>query len=258
MRKNKNRIILLVLVLLLSTSVYFEMKLWAPHRLDLHFETVTSKKLPASFDGMSVAVISDINSDIENFETAIIKLEEYAPDLILFAGNVISESKEVTSQEKLETLLKRVKAPLGKFAILSASEPDSSRMLLQTSGFTILNNQLTSVFSPSKEKINLIGFNSNITVKGDDSFTLGLTYDPQLVGEIKSLKMDAVVAGKTHLGQVNIPFIGSLLHDDVHATRRSTLNGYDLILTSGIGTREPEVRLFSHPDVLILNLKSSK
>lgn len=257
MRISKNRIIALILVIMVSALVYFEMRVWAPKRLTLHFETVASQKIPASFDGISIAVISDINSDVENLENAVKQLESYAPDLILFAGNAISEKKTEGNHDKIGTYLTRLNAPLGKFAILNTTEPDSTRMLLQTSGYTILNNQLTSVYSSSKEKINLIGFNSNITVNSDDSFTLGLTHDPALIDEITSLKMDAVVAGKTHLGQVNIPFIGSLLHDQNHSNRRANIKGYEVILTSGVSTSDPEVRLFSHPDILVINLKSS-
>lgn len=258
MRITKNRIITLICFLAITTLIYFEMKVWAPNRFSLHFETVTSSKIPASFDGVSIAVLSDINSDTDNFKKAVEAIEAYSPELILFAGNVIASDVQLENSDLLTELLSQLDAPLGKFAILSQDEPDTSRMLLQTTGFTILNNQLSSVYSSTKEKINLIGFNDNISVKSDESYTFGLTYDPALLDSMTSLKLDTVVAGKTHVGHVNIPFIGSLLHDHKHSQRRSELNGYDLILTSGIGTRSPQVRLLSSPDVLIVQLKSSQ
>lgn len=257
MRITKRRLIALVFVVVLGLLVYFEMRVWAPKRLSLHFETVISSKIPASFDGTSIAVISDLNSDIDNLELAVAAIEAYQPEMILFAGNAVDMDVENFDSARFAELLNGLSAPLGKFAITKADEPDSTRMLLQTTGFTVLNNQALTIHSGNLEAINLVGFNTNISVNLEPNFTLGLTYDPSLIKALDTLKLDAVVAGMTHLGHINFPIVGSLIHHNEITQRRSMINGYDLILTSGVSTNAPKVRLMSHPDVLILTLKSS-
>lgn len=253
MRLTKKRLIGLLACSVLILLVSFEMRVWAPSRLSFHFETVTSSKIPESFDDTSIAVISDTLSNLQNLKRASATIFEYSPDMILFAGNTLDPSIEVDTNQFMQ-ILKELNAPLGKYAILNKDEADTTRMMLQTAGFTILNNQALQIFSPSGESINLVGFNDNITVVTDESFTLGLTHDPALIPKLDALKLDAIVAGKTHLGHVNIPLVGSLIHENQFTRRRSIINNFDVILTSGIGTNSPKVRLLSHPDVLILNL----
>ncbi len=89
----------------------------------LHHTSLTLKvpELPKSLDGIKIFQISDLhfgkNSHPKQLAKAVKQARLFAPDLILFCGDFISEST-IWEKEQLLTFLKQFSAPYGCFAVL--------------------------------------------------------------------------------------------------------------------------------------------
>lgn len=255
MTRLKYRILRGLLILVIVGLLILEMLYLAPRRMSVHFETVQSDKIPQSFENISIAIFSDVYGNVRNLERAVASIDAYQPEVIVFNGNLYGPSVS-ESNESISKALTSLNAPLGKFAILSESDPEAVRMLFQNAGFTILNNQQTNLYANHNEFVVLAGLTQDFSITNDTSFTLGFANDPALVDTLKDATLDMVVAGKTNLGQINLPFIGSLRFANQHTKRRQQIGKTTLLLSSGVSTTSPEVRLLTRPEVLILRLQS--
>ena len=256
MNRLKYRIVRAVLIIVIVGLIIFEMTMLAPRRMSVHFETVQSSKIPSSFDNLSLAVFSDVYGNGRNLESAISAIQAYQPEVIVFNGNLFNTTIS-DNLEQMTTLLSSLQAPLGKFAILSNQDLDSVRIVFQNAGFTLLNNQQTNLYTVQKEAISLVGLSQDISVSNTETFTLGFANNPALVDTLNDAHLDLMVSGKTNLGQVTLPFIGSLFYRNQHTKRHQIVNNTALMLSSGVSTPTPEVRLLTRPEVLILRLKSN-
>ncbi len=262
MRKYKRRILSLVVVLALVGYIYFEMTQLATKRLKLHFETVVSEKIPSSFNNQTMAFMSDVDGDVNNLRKAVKEIKTFNPDTVVFLGSLLKadEFNEDTNNLMIE-LLSDIKTNSGKIAVLSEKDNETSRQILEASGFLILENQDLLFYNPDHEAIKIIGLGATsgeVIVEDNNYFTLALSYNPDQIDANTDKNFDLMVAGKSMLGKIRLPFIGPLAKETKYAERRQTVSNTELILTSGVSTTDPDIRLFTNPDVLILTLKNAQ
>jgi predicted MPP superfamily phosphohydrolase len=85
-----------------------------------------------------------------------------------------------------------------------------------------------------------------------------LTHTPDNVYRLSRLGFAAIFAGHSHAGQIRLPVIGPLVVPSRYGRRfdhgRFIVNGTHLFVTAGIGSAEPPIRLWCHPDVLIVDV----
>ncbi|QIK70325.1 metallophosphoesterase [Erysipelothrix sp. HDW6C] len=265
LRKFRRRIITLTVILALLLGVYFEMTVFAPKRVRLRFETVTSSTLPASFNNSSVAVFSDVFSNVDNLRKAVAHINEFQPDMVLFAGNLFDTQPDDETVKIIQDLLASLPDKLGKYAVLGDVDAnaanDITRITLQNAGFRILDNGVTPIFNNSNESIQLVGLNTNTEPAFpsiNEAFTLVLAHNPDVIDQLSDKAIHLMVAGKSMNGQIRIPLLGSLLDGPQHDKKRETVNNTLLIQSSGVGNREPQLRLLTNPDVVIITLKNSQ
>lgn len=262
MKKNKKRIVRLLIVLVLVSYTYFEMTQFAPKRLKLHIETVVSEKIPESFNDKSIAFISDIDGDVENLRKATSKLSSYNPDVVVFLGSLLNPEKQNEEANKvILELLTNINTNMGKISVLSDKDNDISKEILSSAGFTILDNQELKFYSQEAEHINFVGIGASseeIILNELSSYTIALSYDPDKVDAMGDKTVDLMVSGKSLLGKIRLPFIGALNASTKYANRHQTVSDTDLVLTSGVSTTDPDIRLFTNPEVLIIRLKNAQ
>ncbi|HPR59618.1 MAG TPA: metallophosphoesterase [Prolixibacteraceae bacterium] len=129
----------------------------------VHRVVVEHEDIPASFDGFTVAQLSDMHlgtfGSIMQVEKGLEMLQKEHPDLLLFTGDLVNNR----SSEAIPyiELLKAIEAPYGKFAVLGNhdyahyarqltqidQEADELKLrdILNSMGFTILENQNTAI-----------------------------------------------------------------------------------------------------------------
>ena len=138
--------------LTLATLSYmvFEAQWLRLHRLRLELPG-----LPASLAGLKILHISDLHAGVPwPNERAIAKLVpaalEAAPDLVLFTGDMTDKKK---SLEPYLEMLSRIRAPLGKYAVLGNHDHGLRKSALHEFTFGLLGRKISGGANLSDDEV---------------------------------------------------------------------------------------------------------
>lgn len=284
MSKRKLITVIIVLMVLISTSiVIYDGFNKAPERLSINYRYLESPKIAKDLDGIQIAFISDIyyNSfmDKNRFENIVEKLNDSNPDVVIFLGDLFDSSHKSEiddkTQAEITTLLNKIEAKYGKFAILGENDYYNNDMeaivnkVLFDANFEVLKNDLVNISKDSKETFQLVGIDSPINKKDDiqaaykdvkdSEFTLTIVHTPDTAKVLPQKKTDLVVSGHSLGGQINIPLLGQIYNKELAEKFYSGLyniGSLNLYVSNGLGTTNKDVRIFAPAEIVIYTLKS--
>ena len=236
-RGNIIRICILVLILLVSAKGFINSR-----SLRLNALKIELKNLPYAFDGIKVCQITDIHAgplvsrNLIRDGVDIVMAER--PDLVVLTGDFVSGSTKFlwTSyggfrQHHFDYCMEelgRLNAPLGVFAVLGNHDFWSGQEValkiirgLENIGVQVLRNEAIHL-KRNGQSLYLIGvddyweesYNLLKALEGvpEDACRILLSHNPDVNENIESLneRIDLIISGHTHGGQVVLPFIGAL------------------------------------------------
>lgn len=235
---------------------------------------IALRKLPSSFHGLTILQFTDTHLghffDATDLRMLIEKMQQLRPDVICFTGDLYDlEHSEVP--ETIEAL-SALSAPHGKFAVLGNHDyrgyPEQTRMILEKSGFTVLNNTRVEL-QRNTEKIHIAGVDCIIhghpdlkqalsDVKQEECVIL-LVHEPDYADHASRYPVDLQLSGHSHGGQVRLPFFGAILTpplghkypDGLQYVPGSSLRVYT---SRGIGTTILPIRLLCRPEISLITL----
>ena len=247
---------ILSLLLFISAGLFVEMTKLAPKRYKTRIEIVEHEKIPKAFDNVSIAYFSDVLGDFANLNKVFETINTTKPDLILFSGNI--SNKALTEEEKTELIeqFSKLQAPLGKYSVIASEDTKHQNYdVLESSGFKTLTSTGNLIYSGSDSAIELIGINEPLETSNEasDYYTIALMNDPNMSFNVN---YDLLLAGKNLGGQIIIPFIGPLMDDSDLYQKRYDRKEYSQIITQGLGTLKYDARLLTHPETVLIVLKS--
>ena len=273
---------IIIIIILLSITFYLYTTYISSKIIDVKEERIINEKLPTNFNGLKIIQISDIHYGSTIFIKDIKKLvelvNERTPDLVVFTGDLINKDYKLNSkeQEKLITELKKIKTTIGKYAIMGEEDSSEFNTIMNQSNFTILNNSYDLIYKDNNIPILLIGLNNSKKNEDIDSayeyfnqpthnsniYTITLLHKPDTVNEIleKYPTTDLFLAGHSHNGQINIPYIGGLVKKEgsqQYINEFYQINESKLYISSGIGTNGNGFRLFCRPSINFFRLSSN-
>lgn len=211
---------------------------------------------------------------IEQFEKVVQKINESKADIILFTGDLLDRAYDYDQKEEVSKLLKKMKAPLGKFAIWGNHDYGGGAYkcyeeLLNSGEFQLLTNEIRSI-EINGRKISLIGSDdglygqdeskSLISKLDENNYNILLIHEPDLMDEYLGGNIDLAVAGHSHGGQVALPIIGAIVK--VPLGKKYTKGFYNfendrkskLFVSSGIGSTKLPFRLCNRPEIIIFDI----
>lgn len=273
---------IIIIIILFSITFYLYTTYISSKIIDVKEERIINEKLPTNFNGLKIIQISDIHYGSTIFIKDIKKLvelvNERTPDLVVFTGDLINKDYKLNSkeQEKLITELKKIKTTIGKYAIMGEEDSSEFNTIMNQSNFTILNNSYDLIYKDNNTPILLIGLNNSKKNEDIDSayeyfnqpthnsniYTITLLHKPDTVDEIleKYPTTDLFLAGHSHNGQINIPYIGGLVKKEgsqQYINEFYQINNSRLYISSGIGTNGNGFRLFCRPSINFFRLSSN-
>ena len=281
--KKKKFIFLAVVAIVLVVLVIWIA--WGNTALELNTYTVSSAKLPQSFDGYRIAHVSDLhNAEMgKNNEKLSTMLRDADPDMIAITGDLV-DSRNTDIEVALQFVREAVKIAPCYYVTgnheARISEYDELKEAMEAAGVTVLKDAQTEI-SLTGEFITLIGVNDpsyqTDYLFGDaktvmntkleelhteqDRFTILLSHRPELFDTYADHSIDLVLSGHAHGGQFRLPFIGGLV-----APNQGLFPEYDagiytegntnMLVSRGIGNSILPFRINNRPEVILIELQA--
>lgn len=228
-----------------------------------------------------VGVLADLQcvAVTDREREAVARVMAARPDLVLIPGDLQQagfDSAERMGRE-LRALFAPLTAPLGVFYVEGNTESTGeARALLAGTNVRILDDEIVRI---RRDDVDLaicgvdLMFRSARAqtalreIAGDpalEDVRIVLAHRPDVIHELsENTRVDLVVAGHTHGGQVRLPFLGppitlSSVPRHVAAGGLSDLGGRRIYVSRGIGWEHgcaPRVRFLCPPEVTILTLR---
>jgi uncharacterized protein len=229
---------------------------------------------------LRVGVLADLQCDEvgEHERRAVAMLMAERPELILLPGDllqVFGDGEFDALQPQLTALLAELDAPLGVFLVLGNTDwREGVQRLIAGTRIRLLVDETVVVRGAGRE-LALCGLTLGIAAPraqaalaelgaaGPDVLRLILAHYPDAALRLpEGLRVDLVVAGHTHGGQVRLPWLGppitlSRVPRDMAGGGLHPLNGTLLYVSRGVGVERgdaPRIRFNCPPEVSLLTL----
>lgn len=252
-----------------------------PSRLVVERATVSLDQRRAGDDPIRIAVVSDLQFDRVGVHEreAVARVMEEHPDLILLSGDYHQGSHDSLELQlsNIQELMALLRAPGGVYAVQGDVESlAEARTVFDGTGVRLLADREV-VTRVGDRTITIAGLRLNYrggparaaierleTRAGQGDVRLLLAHRPDAAFQLRpNTRVDLVVSGHTHGGQLQLPLIGPLttastVPRDVAAGGLHSLAGLRIYVSRGIGVERdqaPRLRFGAPPEVSILTLR---
>ena len=282
-KKSKRIVWAIVLILL---AVLGAVTIWENLTVGTTYYTILSDRLPASFDGYTIAQISDLhNAEFGQDNSDLVRiLEKESPDIIVITGDLV-DSNHTDIDTALSFVRQAAKIAPSYYvtgnheAWLVNPYAELESQLLEA-GVTVLHDKVISL-SKDEDSIQLIGLDDPDFTDGssydperlfenklqnmdlEPGFTILLSHRPELFPAYSASGIDLIMSGHAHGGQFRIPLLGG-----VAAPNQGFFPKYDageyhesgttMIVSRGIGNSVIPVRINNRPEVVMIELVSEE
>ncbi len=255
---------------------------WTPFHPRLERVAVTLAGLPASFDGFTIALLSDIHIQpgfgASRLGPALDLVRKANPDTVFLLGDYVNDQRDAKANRtflmECVQALSVLTAPMGVFAIFGNHDypdgpEDPHARLWEAAGVYTLMDDVAPL-SRGGDKIWLAGLHSCIkrptrldeTLKRAprDAIRLVLWHEPGYAKAVATAGASLLLSGHTHGGQVVLPFVGPPVlppRGAPYASGLYNVEGMPLYVTRGVGLLPPMVRVNCPPEVTLLTLRAA-
>ncbi|HUP50582.1 MAG TPA: metallophosphoesterase [Thermoanaerobaculia bacterium] len=228
--------------------------------------------LPAPFDGYRIAFLTDTH--VAGFvrrsfyEEVVAQTNRFEPDLILLGGDFVTWNRHIPLMA--EALLAGLRARDGIFAVLGNHDywagGEEVKAALAARGVELVINRSVRLRRDGAE-LPLAGVDEIYRGEPDleAAFAdvppgpcLGLTHHPDLIGEMGSRRLDLLVCGHTHGGQIRVPFFGAIVvpsrYEAKYASGFHRVGNVLMYVSRGIGAIPP-LRILCRPEIATFVLR---
>ena len=239
---------------------------------------IAIRGLPAAFAGYRIALVTDLHRGpvvpvwwLEHVADRVVELK---PDLVVLGGDFVSHAK--SDLRDLQRVLARYTAPDGTMAVLGNHDhwvgADAVAAVIRGAGAEIMHNRHRLIRRGT----------AALAVAGVDDFTHGavrpgdalrdvprdvprvlISHNPDLIEYLPAdLRVDLMLSGHTHNGQVHWPIIGPLTVPSQFGKRY--LHGLHCVgersiyVSAGVGSSAMPLRLGNPPELPVIRLKAEE
>lgn len=234
---------------------------------------VALPRLPPGFRGMTVAFLADLHHgpfvSLAYIRHVVEMTRSLKPDLILLGGDYVSKHPRYIAPVCEE--LRRLEAPLGRFAVLGNHDhwesTVESKAQLDRAGFELVDNRGTWL-GRGTDRLRICGvgdlwtddqdLDSALDDADESDAVILLSHNPDFAESVRDPRISLMLSGHTHGGQVVIPALGAPFTPTRFGAKY--LGGLvqgpacPVFVSRGVGTSGPPVRLLCRPEVVLLTL----
>lgn len=269
-------LLIAVLLILFVAFCYYQ-----NNKLDVTVHNIKSERVDKS---LKIAHLSDLHS--KPAENVIKEISKQKPDVICITGDFIND--KCKNKEKMLDYAKRLCKLSPVYYITGNHERrlenfDEIMKELENAGFTVLNNKIAEC-----DNLTILGLDENQadfddyrarkegrfvykdmseyfeTLAKSEKFRLLLCHFPENFMGIKEVNYsqydyELQLSGHAHGGQWIMPFVGPLFSPGQGVFPKYARGSFGkkprLIISRGIGNSEFPLRLFNHPELVIIEIE---
>ena len=238
---------------------------------------IMDKDVPDNFDGLKIVHFSDLHYNraisLNKVKSIVNEINDINPDIVVFTGDLIDRDAIISDNDydELANILGNIKSKYGKYAVIGnhdyEKDKDGVIKVFHKADFKYLENSYEIIYNKENEKI-FIGGLGNVTHNQEDiskmmeyfngegnkiDYKIILVHEPDIADNIvKDYKVNLILAGHSHNGQVRLPIIGAIYKPPYaknYYDNYYNLDGTNLYISSGIGVSTINYRLFNHPSI---------
>ncbi|MEG7966978.1 MULTISPECIES: metallophosphoesterase [Bacillus cereus group] len=279
MKKKINRIVMIICIL-----VGFTIFLYLQNNLISITEVkITSSKIPSSFKGYKILQISDLHNKKfgDNQDVLIQKIKSIDPDIIAITGDLI-DSKSYDAEVSMQ-LIREIVKKYPVYFVTGNHEQWSGKYNnlekeLKKYDVNVLRNEHVGI-RKGEQEINLLGIDDPEFVTGNrdegniiideikkakiemqpGKYNVLLSHRPEFIKEYTNERLDLVLSGHAHGGQVRLPFIGGLVAPNQGVLPKYTAGLYveqntSMVVSRGLGNSIIPQRILNRPEIVVVQL----
>lgn len=270
--------ITLILILILTIIILYGIFI-ATKKLDVNKYDIVNKNIPENFSGIKIVHISDIhyNTAIKKKELKNIvnKINDLEADIVILSGDILDNSIIYTDSDKntLIEYLSKIDDNLGKYIIRGNDDYDDIWLeIVESSGFTMLNNSYQLIYNDYDNPIFIAGLDSEYNKENLDmiynyinndgkniKYRILVIHEPDYINNIDYNKFNLILAGHSLGGQIKIPILQNIFlpqNSKNYYKDYYKIKNTDFYISSGLGTTKIKFRLFNNPSINMYTLKN--
>lgn len=232
-----------------------------------HIEVNTAKK----FDGESLRVvaISDVHlgygTGIKSLERYVALINAQHPDLVLIVGDLIDNSIKPLLNKPFDSLLSTINAPLGIYMVPGNHEYISgidkvsdylkeTPIVLLRDSIVTLPNGLQIIGRDDHTNRHRKSLEELLSQANDEQPAIVLDHQPFALAEANSLKVDMLLCGHTHHGQLfPLNLFVDCMYEQGHGYRK--WSNSHIWVSSGLSLWGPPFRIGTNSDFAVIELR---
>jgi predicted MPP superfamily phosphohydrolase len=226
--------------------------------------------LPREWDGLSIIHVSDLHFigtiDRPFFEEVIAEASALRADLAVFTGDLLDNMRLL---DWIPATLGRLDAPLGRYFILGNHdwklEPDRIRRAVSDSGWTDVAGRVVCLehkgdkLAVGGDELPWMGEHPDFSAVPDETFRLLLSHSPDNLEWAREQRVQLMLSGHNHGGQVVLPIVGPVYSPSRYGVRYAGGSFWSeptlLYVSRGVSGKHP-LRINCLPEITKLVLRS--
>ena len=243
-----------------------------PKRLTTtHLEIITEK------NGSFVRIVHLSDLHIGKFygqrcvEKLVDKVNAVNPDIVVFTGDLFDRF-DCYLREETAMPLKKIRAPLGKYAVWGNHDRTHMRwrfsQFLEKIDFTLLVNTGATICLQNQKRLAIAGTDdwlygnpdkqAVITAMAGKDYRILLMHEPDAADLMDAHSVDLILSGHTHGGQVKLPCCPTVTTPMGKKYARGLFKVGEsafLYVNRGIGTTHLPLRAGAIPEITVIDIK---
>ncbi len=225
-------------------------------------------RLPPAFHQLRILHLTDLHFtgalNLEYYQHLLDRVQKSTPDLIVFTGDLLDDPQLI---DWIPQTLGQLSAPLGCYFILGnhdwLQDAGQIRSLLKEQGWRNCQGELHSLQREGQrlwlggDERPWMGEAADFSPAAEHDFRLLLSHTPDNFPWAREQKIDLMLSGHNHGGQIQFPVIGPVLSPSRYGVQFASGEFYlaptTLHVSRGIAGRHP-LRIRCRPEVTLLEL----
>ena len=231
--------------------------------------------LPAAFTGFRIVHLTDLHYgflvSLSFLGEVISRANALAADIIVCTGDYVHQRHATAEIDAVWPLLSQLKASSGVYSVLGNHDhwasTSRSQYWLERTGQNL--RRKTAAIERQGQRLWLAGAGdlwqdpSSLDVLLKDvpvpECRIVLAHNPDTADSTHSCRIDLMICGHTHGGQVHLPFVGPPIlpvrNKNYSSGLKSSAGGTQVFISRGIGWAILPLRLNCSPEIAVLELQ---